>query len=132
MVGWERLSIVETQEIMSNRPMQAANVTVSTSNANTGEMGQKLLISGDMIALRLWDEQPGDGTDKTTHTRDYETVGYAIEGRAELTLADKTIVLEPGVSWVVPQGAEHSYRILEPFRAIEATHPPARGYRDGK
>ncbi len=112
--------------------MQADNVTVSTSNANTGEMGQKLLISGDMIALRLWDQQPSDSTDKNTHTRDYETVGYALEGRAELTLADRTIVLEPGVSWVVPQGAKHSYRILEPFRAIEATHPPARGYRDGK
>jgi len=25
----------------------------------------------------------------------------------------------------VPKGAGHSYRILEPFTAVEATHPPA-------
>ena len=119
-------------EIMSTQPTQTTELTVDASEANTGKMGQKLLISGDMIALRLWNEQPGDGEDKSVHTCDYETVGYVVEGRAELTLAKKTIVLEPGVSWVVPQGAEHSYRILEPFRAVEATHPPARGYRDGK
>ena len=111
--------------------MSAADVTVSTSEADTGDMGQKLLISGDMIALRLWDEQPGDSEDKTTHTRHYETAGYALEGRAELTLGEKTILLEPGVSWVVPQNTEHSYRILEHFRAVEATHPPARGYKSG-
>ena len=111
--------------------MSAADVTVSTSEASTGDMGQKLLISGDMIALRLWDEQPGDGESKTTHTRDYETAGYVLEGRAELTLGEKTISLEPGVSWIVPQNAEHSYRILEHFRAVEATHPPARGYASG-
>lgn len=111
--------------------MKEADLTVSTDEATTGDMGQKLLISGDMIALRMWDEQPGDGEDKASHTCDYETAGYVIEGRAELTLGQKTIVLEPGVSWVVPQNAEHSYRILEPFRAVEATHPPARGYRSG-
>jgi hypothetical protein len=32
--------------------------------------------------------------------------------------------LEPGNSWVVPEGAEHSYTILETFSAIEVTHPP--------
>jgi mannose-6-phosphate isomerase-like protein (cupin superfamily) len=36
-----------------------------------------------------------------------------------------TLLLEPGDSWIVPRGAHHSYRILEPFSAIEATHPPA-------
>jgi quercetin dioxygenase-like cupin family protein len=34
-------------------------------------------------------------------------------------------LLEPGDSWVVPKGASHSYRILEPFTAVEATCPPA-------
>jgi uncharacterized cupin superfamily protein len=35
-------------------------------------------------------------------------------------------VLEAGDSWLVPQGAEHTYAILETFTAIEATSPPAR------
>ncbi len=109
-----------------------ADLTVSTQDAETGNMGQKLLISGDKIALRMWDEAPGDAASKSARSSSYETAGYVIEGRAELTIAGKTIVLEPGISWVVPQGTEHSYKILERFRAIEATNPPARGYTTGQ
>jgi quercetin dioxygenase-like cupin family protein len=36
------------------------------------------------------------------------------------------VILEPGDSWLVPPGAEHSYAILERFTAIEATAPPAQ------
>jgi len=35
------------------------------------------------------------------------------------------ILLNPGDSWIVPRGAEHSYKILETFTAVEATTPPA-------
>lgn len=117
---------------MNTQSMRADDLTVDAGSADTGDMGEKLLIRGDQIALRMWDEQPGDGESKTSHARDYETAGYVIAGRAELTIEGKTIALEPGTSWVVPQGAEHSYRILEAFQAVEATHPPARGYRSGK
>ena len=49
-----------------------------------------------------------------------------IRGRAELHLGrDQVVLLEPGNSWVVPKGAAHSYTILEPFTAVEATSPPA-------
>ena len=58
--------------------------------------------------------------------RDYETVGYVISGRAELDLEGQTVRLEPGDSWLVPAGARHTYRILEPFTAVEATAPPAQ------
>lgn len=30
-----------------------------------------------------------------------------------------------GDSWTVPEGASHTYVILEPFTAVEATSPPA-------
>ena len=36
------------------------------------------------------------------------------------------MLLESGNSWVVPEGASHSYKILEPFTAVEATFPPAQ------
>ena len=49
-----------------------------------------------------------------------------IDGRAELTIEDQTIRLEPGDSWLVPATAEHRYRILERFTAVEATSPPAQ------
>jgi quercetin dioxygenase-like cupin family protein len=49
-----------------------------------------------------------------------------IAGRAELTLERQMLRLEPGDAWLVPAGAEHAYRILESFTAVEATTPPAQ------
>ena len=126
------LSVNNNQKNMNTQSMKPTDLTVEAGSAETGDMGEKLLISGDKIALRMWDEEPGEAEGKSAAARSYETAGYVIEGRAELTIEDKTISLEPGVSWVVPQGAKHSYRILEHFRAVEATHPPARGYSSGQ
>jgi quercetin dioxygenase-like cupin family protein len=112
---------------MTTQNSTTADLTVNIDQADVGSMGQKLLISGNAIAMRLWDEQPGDGEQKSAAARNYEVVGYVLSGKAELTLEGKTIALEPGTSWTVPEGVEHSYKIIEPFRAIEATHPSARG-----
>jgi quercetin dioxygenase-like cupin family protein len=74
--------------------------------------------------MRLWEkEESGDA--KENVKRDYETVGYVISGRAELHLEGQMVLLEKGDSWVVPKGASHTYKILESFTAVEATHPPA-------
>ena len=98
---------------------------VSSAASPKGEMGQVHLASGKRVALRLWrDEQPGEA--KPATRRGYETVGYAIAGRAELVVEGQTLRLEPGDAWLVPAGAEHTYRILEPFTAVEATAPPAQ------
>jgi mannose-6-phosphate isomerase-like protein (cupin superfamily) len=73
-----------------------------------------------------WRDEPPEAG-KPAAKRDYETVGYVIAGRAELTLEGQTLRLEsPGDAWLVPAGAEHAYRILEPFTAVEATAPPAQ------
>ena len=56
---------------------------VMSENSPNGEMGQKYLASGVNVAMRLWEnEEPTD--DKETRKRDYETVGYVVEGKAEL------------------------------------------------
>ncbi len=102
-------------------------VKVMSKNSPIGEMGQKYLASGVSVAMRMWENvEKGDG-DKN-HKRDYETVGYVIEGKAELHLEGQTIILEKGDSWVVPKGAKHHYNILEKFTAVEATHPPAQAH----
>jgi len=96
---------------------------VDSERSPVGRMGQRYLASGVRLSMRLWrDQEPGE---KAPVRRDYETVGYVLKGRAELTLEGQTVRLEPGDSWVVPHGAEHSYRILETFSAVEATSPPA-------
>jgi quercetin dioxygenase-like cupin family protein len=97
---------------------------VSEATSPKGAMGQTYLVSGKRVAMRLWDNEAPQ-TD-LPHKREYETVGYVISGHAELTLEGQTIKLKPGDSWLVPAEAEHSYRILEPFTAIEATSPPAQ------
>jgi quercetin dioxygenase-like cupin family protein len=120
---------------MINRGWQAMSDStikkVSEASAPKGAMGQTYLVSGKRLAMRLWrDEQPHE---KQSDRRDYETVGYVLSGRAELVLEGQVIRLGPGDSWLVPAEAEHRYKIIEPFTAIEATAPPAQVHgRDEK
>ena len=100
---------------------------VDSAHSPTGRQGQKYLASGTSIAMRLWErEEPGEP--KPTARRAYETVGYVLEGRAELHLEGQTVLLAKGDSWVVPKDSEHTYKILETFTAVEATHPPAHAH----
>ncbi|AFZ67355.1 cupin domain-containing protein [Deinococcus peraridilitoris] len=106
-------------------------IKVNSHHSPKGAMGQKYLASGKAMSMRLWENE--QGSDNDLHARDYETVGFVISGRAELHVEGSTVVLEPGDSWVVPQGAKHKYNILEAFTAVEATHPPAQVHgRDEK
>ena len=98
---------------------------VDSAHSPKGQLGQKYLASGKTVSMRLWeDEQPGEP--KEPAQREYETVGYVIKGRAELHIEGQMVLLEPGDSWVVAKGSSHTYKILEPFTAVEATSPPAQ------
>ncbi len=80
------------------------------------------LAAGANMSMRLWrNEQPHD---KQPHRSSYETIGYVISGRAELMIEGQTASLKPGDSYLVPANAEHTYRILESFTAVECTSPP--------
>ncbi len=100
---------------------------VNLSSAPHGDMGQTYLASGKHVAMRMWVKEQSDDSKPAT-TRDYETVGFALKGRAELHLEGQKIMLEPGDSWLVPKGASHTYKILETFSALEATAPPAHAH----
>ncbi len=105
--------------------MADSNVTkTEVAEAPEGPQGQRYLAHGRAISMRLWDKVAPDDASPAVR-RDYETVGYVIAGRAELVQEGTTVALKPGSSWIVARGVEHSYRILETFTAIEATHPPA-------
>ncbi|WP_035564172.1 cupin domain-containing protein [Hymenobacter sp. IS2118] len=98
---------------------------VDSRHSPKGKDGEKYLASGKHVAMRMWEnEQPGEPKEPSASA--YETVGFVLSGRAELHLAGQVVILETGNSWVVPQGAEHTYKILEPFTAVEATSPPAQ------
>jgi quercetin dioxygenase-like cupin family protein len=97
---------------------------VESATSPQGEMGQRYLVSGKSLSMRLWVEEAVN-RQKEPSTRDYETVGFVISGKAELETEGQTITLAPGDSWLVPEGAMHRYNILEAFTAVEATSPPA-------
>ncbi len=99
-------------------------IKVDSSHSPKGPEGQVYLATGKNIAMRLWrDAKPGEA--KAPASRDYDCAGYVISGRAELHTEGQVILLNPGESWIVPRGAEHTYKILEAFTAVEATTPPA-------
>jgi quercetin dioxygenase-like cupin family protein len=98
---------------------------VEATSSPSGDKGQRYLASGKRVPMRLWEAEP-PGDRKPATRRDYETVGYVIGGRAELHIEGQLVKLSPGDSWLVPARAEHRYRILEPFAAVEATATPAQ------
>ncbi|HYO81326.1 MAG TPA: cupin domain-containing protein [Bryobacteraceae bacterium] len=98
-------------------------IKIDSAHSPTGSMGQKHLAMSKNMSMRMWVEQPGEA--KPPRRREYETIGYVISGRAELHSEGQVVTLSEGDSWVVPQGAEHTYRITENFTAVEVTHPPA-------
>jgi uncharacterized cupin superfamily protein len=98
-------------------------IKVDSAFSPTGHEGLKYLACGKTISMRLWDERP-DSQEKATVSRPYETVGFVLEGRAQLEIEGQTVELKTGDSWIVPKGSQHRYRITERFKAVEATHPP--------
>ena len=105
-----------------------ALVIVSSKTGTAGENGEIALAAGSDISMRMWkDEQPHD---KSAHRSAYETLGYVIAGRAELVVEGQTATLGPGDSYLVPANAEHTYRILEAFTAVECNAPPQKRPKD--
>ena len=96
---------------------------VSSKGTEACPTGEVLLAAGKAMAMRMWqDEEPQE---KAPHRSPYETLGYVVKGRAELTIDGDKIELAAGDSYLVPANAEHPYRILETFSAVECTSPPA-------
>ncbi|QDT05374.1 Cupin domain protein [Rubripirellula lacrimiformis] len=96
----------------------------SNADAQSGQMGQRYLASGKSVALRRWEMDACEFNHSVC--REYETVGLVISGELALDLDGEIVHLHPGDSWLVPEGAPHRYRVVEPVVVIEATSPPAR------
>ena len=99
-------------------------VIVSSHDTGSGTDGEVQLAAGAHMSMRLWrNEEPHDKSP-------YETLGYVVAGRAELTVEGQTAALSPGVSYLVPANAEHTYRIIETFTAVECTSPAQQRPKD--
>lgn len=98
-------------------------VKVNGDRAPASPDGEVRLAMGERVGLRLWRDEPPNA-DKPSRRHDYEVVGYALSGRAELEIEGQVTELMAGDSWLVPAGASHTYRISEAFSAVEAVAPP--------
>ena len=99
-------------------------VVVNSNDTSVGAEAEVTLAAGASMSMRLWrNEQPHD---KRPHRSPYETLGYVISGKAELVIEGQTVLLVPGCSWLVPANAEHTYKIIEGFTAVECNAPPQR------
>jgi quercetin dioxygenase-like cupin family protein len=96
---------------------------IGLSQGQVGSGGQIYLARGVHVAMRYWEESPGNSDE--LHVNKYETVGYVIVGKMRLTIEGESAEVAAGQSWLVPACAKHSYTILEPLKAIEATSPPS-------
>ncbi len=85
------------------------------ANAST----DPIIVRGDTVTLRVWrDEEPT--TDKPEETREYETLGFIVSGKVDLTVAGNTSSLSAGDTYTVPKNAPHRYVVRERLTAVEA------------
>lgn len=99
--------------------------TVHFRSSSTRDIAQNSLVTEKSLLMRCWEnEQPAEP--EVEAPREYETVGYVLEGKAELHLEGKVIRLESGDSWIVPKNTSCSYKITEVFTAIEAANPSGK------
>jgi len=87
---------------------------VEAASSPRGEMGQRYLVAGKRVSMRIWIDEPG-GKLKGPSSREYETVGYVISGSAKLDIEGQTLNLKRGDSWLVPAGRHAS---IHDHRAI--------------
>jgi len=75
---------------------------VEAASSPRGEMGQRYLVAGKRVSMRLWELEPGSEVKHST-SREYETVGYVISGSAKLELEGQTLLLKEGdFGWCPP------------------------------
>lgn len=104
----------------------AETVMVRGEHAERGERGEKLLVNGASVAMRLWEREPA-GTAKPEHSNSYEYVAYVIEGALRLTIEGHSFEVRRGDSYCVPANSTYTMEILEEATVVEATSPSDRG-----
>jgi quercetin dioxygenase-like cupin family protein len=102
--------LTETGAATVSKPEREKTATDSTIKkveagwSPRGDMGQKYLVAGKKVSMRLWTHEPG-GKLRSPTKRDYETIGYVISGKAELHLEGQLLQLKAGDSWLVSSGS---------------------------
>jgi hypothetical protein len=103
-------------------PERYWSARIRVERPERGDAGIHGLMAGSGLSLRLWrDVPPGRSWMPGRSSR--EKLGYVISGVAELISERGVARLERGMTWHIPAGVTHTYRILASFTAVEAMAP---------
>lgn len=86
----------------------------------------KFVHSGNMT-LAYWEADQGASLPE--HSHPHEQITNVLEGRFELTIAEETRILEPGMAAVIPGGVIHGGKALTSCRILDAFHPTREDYQ---
>ena len=87
---------------------------------------QKTLVYGEktlMVEFRLH-----RGAVLPLHAHPHEQSGYLVRGRMRLTIGAEVHLVEPGDSWCIAGGTQHSAEIIEDSLAVEVFSPVRKEY----
>jgi quercetin dioxygenase-like cupin family protein len=63
------------------------------------------------------------GTNQTRHTHPSDRIGVILGGRGTCVTPSKEYPLRPGLGWLIPAGAAHSFRTTDAALDVVAWHP---------
>ncbi|MBA2340509.1 MAG: cupin domain-containing protein [Pyrinomonadaceae bacterium] len=104
----------------------AETVMVRGERAPRGAEGERLLVNGERMAMRLWENEKA-GVGKPDHRNPYEYVAYVVKGALKITIDGHAFEVRAGDSYCVPANTTYSLQILEQATVVEATSPSDRG-----
>ena len=81
-----------------------------------GQVTSKTLVQNPAVGVTLFAMAKGEGI--SAHKSTGDAFVTALEGRGEITIDDKTSVLEKGQSIVMPAGHPHAVRALDDFKML--------------
>lgn len=102
------------------------------------EQGYRQLLTGIHLKTLAYGEKTllgkfhlEKGSLLPRHSHPNEQTGYMLSGRMRFTIGDENYDVEPGDSWCIPAGIEHSAELLEDSYIIEVFSPVREDYLPG-
>jgi len=70
-----------------------------------------------------------EGATMPVHSHIHEQVAHVLKGKFELTVGDKTKILEPGTVAVIPPNVPHGGRAITYCELLDVFHPEREDYK---
>ena len=84
-------------------------------------------VHSDNVTFAFWDVEAGSKLPDHSHV--HEQVSQIIEGEFELTIEDRTFLLEHGKVAIIPSNAKHSGKAITNCKIIDTFYPIREDYK---